>query len=435
MDCTRSGDGWWSSRCELTTWCHRCTTLLSRIRGPVRKGYAYLVDLNAVELAGRWWWGAGASAVQTEGASPADDWYRWERQGRAPLSADGNGFFACYERDFALVHALGITDYRLSVNWARVIPEPGQVDREAVVYYREVLEAGSAAGLRMWICLLHSAIPTWFADAGGFAGEKALDAWLGWVDTAAALFADLAGGWMPFNTPTSYVQKAYLAGTFPPGQRDPNTAAAVLRTVHLCDFEAAVRLRWTGRPVCSNEALMPILPADQSAPALAAARRLDAFVWSSWLDLARQPRYQTAFDLYGFTYYYASRVTGDQQLLPHPADHEPGPLGYVPWADGIALVLERLHRELPDARFVVAEVGCAGGPETDDAGRCDYLRQALGHVAAAQDDGMRIEGVSLWTAVDNYEWLAGFDVSFGLFTRSRKPRRSAEVMRKAIQGG
>ncbi|HEX5115761.1 MAG TPA: family 1 glycosylhydrolase [Pseudonocardiaceae bacterium] len=394
-----------------------------------------MVELKAEGLAGRWWWGAGASAVQTEGACPADDWYRWERQGRAAFSGDGNGFTACYERDVTLVSALGITDYRLSINWARVIPEPGQVDREAVTYYREVLEAGSAAGLRMWICLLHSAIPTWFADTGGFTSEKALDVWLGWVDTAAALFADLAGGWMPFNTPTSYVQKAYLAGTFPPGQRDPKTAAAALRTVHTCDFEAAARLRSTGRPVCSNEALMPIFPADQSASALAAAAKLDEFVWSSWLHLARQPKYRTAFDLYGFTYYYASRVTGTRQLLPHPVDHEPGPLGYVAWPDGLALVLARLRQELPGARFVVAELGCAGGPETDDVGRCEYLVRALGHIAAAQDDGMPIDGVSLWTAVDNYEWLAGFDVSFGLFTMSREPRRSADVMRKAIQGG
>jgi beta-glucosidase len=327
-----------------------------------------------------------------------------------------------------------MTDYRLSINWGRVVPEHGQVDHAAVDYYRAVLDAGRAAGLRVWVCLLHSAIPVWFADQGGFAGDDAMTVWLEWVDQAAALFADLAGGWMPFNTPTSYTQKAYLAGTFPPGHQDVNEAAVVLRTVHTCDFEAAMRLRTTGKLVCSNEALLPIYPADGSAATAEAMAWLDSVVWDSWLKLARHPRYRHAFDFYGFTYYYGARVTAQKKLLPHPGDREVGPLGYVGWPDGLAPVLARLHYELPDARFVVAELGLGSGPELNDADRCGYLRDALTYVAAAQDVGMRIEGVSLWTAVDNYEWLAGYDVSFGLFDLDRRPRASADFIRQAIRG-
>jgi beta-glucosidase len=391
-------------------------------------------DMLSGQFAGRWWWGAGASAVQTEGASPADDWYRWEREGKAPISADGNGFATCFETDFALLRDLGLTDYRLSVNWARVVPEPGQVDQAAVDYYRAVLSSGQTAGLRMWVCLLHTAIPVWFADQGGFAGKDAMEMWLEWVGLAATLFADLAGGWMPFNGPTSYVHTAYLAGTFPPGHRDIDETVAVLRAVHTCDFEAALTLQSTGKPVCSNEALLPLYPADDSAEAASAVARLDAIVWESWLRLARHPRYEKAFDLYGFAYYYGAQVTGQGTLLPHPAEQDAGPLSYVPWPDGLATVLERLHRELPDSRFVVAELGYGSGPDIEDSDRCEYLSRGLRHIAAAQANGMRIEGVSLWTGVDNYEWLAGYDVSFGLFSRAREPRNSASFLRKTIRG-
>jgi hypothetical protein len=42
----------------------------------------FLPDDRAVEgLTGCWWWGTAASVVQTEGASPADDWYRDPRPG------------------------------------------------------------------------------------------------------------------------------------------------------------------------------------------------------------------------------------------------------------------------------------------------------------------------------------------------------------------
>ena len=384
------------------------------------------------EFTGRWWWGVGASAVQTEGASPADDWYRWEQSGHAPASGEGNGFATRFEADFALLRDLGISDYRLSINWARVFPAEGQRDPAAVDYYRSVLAAGRAAGLRIWVCLLHSAIPVWFADRGGFAGDDAVNDWLEWVDSAARLFGDLAGGWMPFNEPSSYAQKAYLSGSFPPGHQDLGELVAVLETVQRCDYEAALRLRETGALVCSNQALLPLYPADDAAvPVLA---QLDRLVWDSWLSLARDSRYADAFDLYGFAYYYGAQVTGHAQLLPHPAGHEPGPLGYVPWPDGIVPVLNRLHQELPGARFVVAEIGYGGAGELDDQERCDYLLRTLRHIAAAQDQGMRIEGVSLWTAIDNYEWLSGFEVPFGLFTRDREPRRSAEFIRSVIRG-
>jgi beta-glucosidase len=384
------------------------------------------------EFAGRWWWGAGASAVQTEGACPADDWYRWERAGKAPASGDGNGFATRFAEDFRLLRELGLTDYRLSINWARVVPDIGRVDHQAVDYYRSVLTAGRDAGLRIWVCLLHSAIPQWFADRGGFAGGGALDTWSTWVDLAAREFGDLAGGWIPFNEPSSFAQKAYLSGTFPPGHRDLGELISVLETVQRCDFEAATRLRETGSLVCCNQALLPLYPDDDSAvPVLA---QLEKLVWDSWLYLARDSRYETAFDLYGFAYYYGAQVTAQAQLLPHPAGQEPGPLGYVPWADGIVPVLERLNRELPGARFVVTELGYGGASQPDDQERCDYLLRALRHIAAAQDKGMRIEGVSLWTAVDNYEWLHGFDVPFGLLTRDREPRRSAEFIRSVIRG-
>lgn len=161
----------------------------------------------------------------------------------------------------------------------------------AIDYDRSVLIAAGDAGLRVWVCLLHNAILVWFADRGRFAAQNALDTWLRWVDFAA------------FNTPTSYAHKAYLAGMFPPGRRDPDEMVAVLKTVHTCDFEAALRLRETGKPTCSNEALLPLYPADDSP------ETAHALVWGSWLALAHHPRYVGAFGLHGFAYYYGALVT------------------------------------------------------------------------------------------------------------------------------
>lgn len=372
------------------------------------------------------WWGTASSAVQAEGASPRDNWYAWERAGRAPLSGTGNGFAERYRGDLELTARWGFTDHRLSINWARVEPEPDRLDRSAIAYYRDVLAAGRDAGLRMWVTLLHTALPVWLADRGGMLAAEAGDRWLRWVDTAAERFGDLVDGWMPVNNPTSFAQKAYLTGAFPPGAESVAEFGRALAVVHRADFDAALRLRGTGRPVCSNESLAPVLAADDSPEAAAAVAQWDAAVWGSWLGLANSDGYADAFDHYGFSYYAAIAVDGQGGVRPYPPGTAPGPLGYVPWADGLDRVLRRLARELPGRPLVVAELGYGG---TDDQARVDYLAQALGHVERARADGIEVTGVFFWTGIDNYEWLAGDSVPFGLFDRERQPRRSAEFVR------
>ncbi|MFC7484618.1 family 1 glycosylhydrolase [Luedemannella flava] len=209
---------------------------------------------------------------------------------------------------------------------------------------------------------------------------------------------------MPVNNPTSFAQKAYLSGAFPPGVTSLPEFLQALTAVHRADFAAAARLRGTGRPVVSNESLTPLVPADDSPGSAAAVAQWDAVVWDSWLRLARET---DAFDAYGFSYYAATAVNGAGQPGPYPADGTPGPLGYVPWAEGLARVLDRLAHELPGKSLVVAELGYGG---TDDDARVDYLTEALGHVHKARADGIDVAGVFLWTGIDNYEWLAGDSV-------------------------
>ena len=88
-----------------------------------------------------------------------------------------------------------------------------------------------------------------------------------------------------------------------------------------------------------------------------------------WLALAHHPRYLHVH-LPGFAYYHGVLVTSQGQLLPSP---QPGPLVYIPWSDGIAAVLRRLHNHLPQARVVVTKLGDGG---TDNHAHRTYLRQA-----------------------------------------------------------
>ena len=375
------------------------------------------------------WWGTGASSNQCEGAAPASDWARWERIGRAPPSGDGNGFATRYAEDFALVAEHGLTHHRLSIEWARIEPRQGERDRDAIEHYRRVLEAAHAAGVEPWVCLHHFTLPGWFGDdLGGFLDEKAADYW--WprhVDFMAETFGDLVFGWKPMNEPVAYALAGFLSGQFPPGRTEVDDFRTVVRNLHAANAHAARLLRGTGAPVATIHNLSPIYAADPSGEARDRAARVDEVMWRSWAA----PELLDPFDLLGFSYYSAVAIGADGAFSPYPADAAVGPMGYAPWSSGLGEVLHRLAEDHPDKPILIDE--CGIGTDDDDW-RATYLRDCLDEVDRALADGIDLRGFFHWTAVDNYEWLHGYTVPFGLFDRERNPRASIEVLATRATG-
>jgi len=385
-------------------------------------------------------WGTGASATQCEGASPASDWWDWERAGHAPLSGDGNGFAVRYAEDFRLLAGLGLRHHRLSIDWAKVEPEPGRHDPAAVAHYRDVLTAALAAGVEPWICLHHFTLPRWFAAAGGFLAEPNRDRyWTRHVEFMATTFGDLARGWQPVNETNYYALLAYRGRGWPPGHNDAAEAMQVSRALQLATAEAAVRLRQTGVPVASIFGLSAIETLDDDPRTTRLAGLLDALNWRAGLELFRdgvlrlpglepveRPDLAGSFDLIGFSYYSTTGIQAGR-IVPYPAGAPVSPLGYGIWADGLGLVLGRLHQLLPGTPLLVAEYGIG---TDDDAERAAYLERGLQVTNEAIARGVDVRGFFHWTAVDNYEWLHGYDVRFGLIDRDRNVRPSARMLQR-----
>jgi beta-glucosidase len=385
-------------------------------------------------------WGTGASSTQCEGAAPASDWWDWEQAGHAPSSADGNGFATRYAEDFRLLAALGLRHHRLSLEWARLEPERGRRDARAIAHYRAVLESALDAGIEPWLCLHHFTLPRWFAADGGFLVEhNRTDAWTRHVEFVAETFGDLAHGWQPVNEPNIWPFTAYRGMGMPPGHDDRAEWALATEAIHLATAEAAIRLKQTGAPVASIFSLSTAVAQDEDASTQRTIERVYATHWSTWLDLYRdgvlrvpgrtpveRPDLAGSFDWIGFSFYSTMGVR-EGRLVVHPPGAPVSPLGYGIWADGLGLVLDRLHAELPNTPLLVAEYGVG---TDDDAVRAAYIERGLAITHDAIGRGVDVRGFFHWTAVDNYEWLFGYDVAFGLFDRERKPRPSARVLER-----
>jgi len=164
--------------------------------------------------------GATSSSIQTEGGHPAADWSRWEASKRAPESADGNGFATNFHDDLALIASLGITDVRITTEWARIEPVEGKTDAEGLDRYRDVLAHVTALGLRPWVTLVSTSLPGWFSDDGGSFGDERARGyhWMRHVDRCAEAFGEYAAGFTPIDDPVGWAIRGYPPVICAPGR-------------------------------------------------------------------------------------------------------------------------------------------------------------------------------------------------------------------------
>jgi beta-glucosidase len=402
---------------------------------------------------GSFWWGTGNSSNQCEGAAAAGDWLPWERAGHAPPSGDGNGFASRYREDFGLLTGIGLTHFRLSLEWARLEPREGQHDQAEIDRYTELLRAARDVGISVWVTAHHFTLPAWFAAMGGFADERARGYyWRRHVEFLAETFGELVYGWKPINEPHAYAMCGWLLGVIPPGRRSMAEASRMLVATHLANHEAWLALRGGGKPVATIHNLSPVIAASPALADQRAAATVDALAFGCWIKMIRDgvlelpdlpglpapariedPGFAGAFDVVGFSYYSATRVAANPDpdsssgviRGPYPPDGKTGPLGYVPWSGGLGLVLDKLHAELPGKPLLISEYGIG---TADDTERVQFVHDGVAIAADAIGRGVDLRGFFHWTGIDNYEWGLGFSAQFGLFGVDRVPRPSAAVI-------
>ena len=86
---------------------------------------------------------------------------------------------------------------------------------------------------------------------------------------------------------------------------------------------------------------------------------------------------------------------------------------------------------------LVTENGIATG---DDARRQAFVEQALRGVASCLDDGIPVLGYTYWSALDNFEWMLGYEPTFGLIavdraTQARTVKDSARWLGQISRSG
>jgi beta-glucosidase len=421
--------------------------------------------------------GAATSAYQIEGAADEDGrgpsiWDTFSRVPGAVIHGD-TGDIACdhYHRldsDLDLLAELGLTAYRFSIAWPRIVPDgTGSVNQKGLDFYLRLVDGLHAWGIEPVATLYHWDLPQPLQDAGGWVARDTVSYFCDYAQVVLDSLGDAVPLWGTINEPFCSAMVGHLQGRHAPGAADLTSALTSAHHMLLAHGHAVdiVRRSAPGAQVGITQLLSDISAASESDADRAAAQRLDGCENRWFLDPVLRGSYPADMldwygrqvpvdfihdgdmqvvaaptDFLGVNYYETKTVAADPgepyhnaRVLPPAGSLTAGGLDVRP--AGLGRILSRVqdYTALP---LYITENGAAFhdyvDPEgsVDDLERVAYLKDHFGETLAAIEAGVDVRGYFVWSLLDNFEWADGYSRRFGLVyvdfgTQARIPKASA----------
>jgi beta-glucosidase len=367
-------------------------------------------------------WGAATAAHQIEGGNVNNDWWVFEHDptsGCAAPSGDACDSFHRYPEDIALLAGLGFSVYRFSLEWSRIEPEEGEFSRAALDHYRRVAATCREHGITPMVTYHHFTHPRWLADAGTWEAPHAVDRFTRYCERATKHLGDLIGLAGTMNEPNVVATMGYRIGIFPPRVQDHDRREKVndvLVAAH-CKAVEAIRSGPGDFPVGLTLSMTDYQAAPGGDERLERIRRPveDVYLESTEGD-----------DFIGVQTYTRERIGPDGTVRPDEGVPTTQ-MGYEFYPQALEATIRRASAKTGGLPVMVTENGIG---TDDDSARVAYVTEALSGVRRCLDDGIDVRGYMYWSLLDNFEWVLGYDPTFGLVavdleTFERKPKPSA----------
>ncbi len=355
-------------------------------------------------------WGTATSSFQTEGNNKNTDWWTWETGYRKnyqyPYEKSG---IACdsynrYEEDFDLCVGLSNNAVRISIEWARIEPKPGEINLEEIEHYKKVLQAAKKRKLKTFVTLMHFTIPQWLAKRGGWVNPLSIKCFADFSKLCAREFGPLVDAFITINEPLVYATMAYINGIWPPSTQNVFSAILVENNLTLAHIKAYQSIKSVGDykvGLVENIAHFYYKPGILSPIGFLVTKLLTFFN----VDIHLM-RIKSHSDFIGLNFYFTTRFSG---VFAQNLDDRQSDLNWWIYPKGLEKVL--LHLKKYNLPIYITENGLADEWDTQ---RKDFIKDMLIACHSALSQGVDVRGYFHWSLIDNYEWHQGFWPKFGL---------------------
>lgn len=424
-------------------------------------------------------WGGATSANQLEGATRTDnkgwttaDTAKYEadpklrmQQMLAPMTTEiakqaledksslypkryGIDFYHHYKEDIKLFAEMGFKTFRLSISWARILPNGDDVtpNEAGLQFYENVIDELLKYDIEPLVTLSHYEFPLALSfKQNGWESRKTIDAFEHYATILFERFKGKVKYWISFNEMNIIMMTGYLSGGILADKIDTLTttqanylamhhqlvaAAKVTKKLHEIDPQAqmgSMIVRLENYPNSPKPAdVMASIQSDQenflmmdvlargAYPKYAQRLFADKGVSIDLTESDRQLFKENTCDFVAFSYYMSgiaggedddAKTSGNLVMSKENPYLEKSEWGWQIDSVGLRITLNKISDRYQKPIFIVenglgARDELTQNNEVHDSYRISYLKKHVEQIAEALKDGVDIMGYTPWGCID-----------------------------------
>ena len=433
-------------------------------------------------------WGTATSSYQIEGAVDEDGRGRsiWDTFTHMPGKIEdkstgdrANDHYHRYKEDVRLIRDLGARHYRFSIAWPRIFPDgTGAPNPKGLDFYNRLVDELLANGIEPYATLYHWDLPQALQDrVGGWQSSDTSKAFADYAGYIAERLTDRVKNIFTLNEAGRFLNFGYGWGIDAPGLKLPAAELNQARHNVVLGHGLAVQaIRAHGRKgtkVGPAENIAACIPAFDTPENVRAAEMATRELNAGLLGVMLEGKYTDGFleyagkdapkftadelkiigsknDFVGLNIYApqfyiaASDKAPGWSVLPMPGSFphmnsewlKVGP-ETIYWAPRLAAKVWNIENIYISENGTSSEDKVHADGKVYDLDRIMYLRNYLRQLQRAVAEGVPVRGYFLWSLMDNFEWIFGYEKRFGLYhvdfeTQRRTPKLSAAFYRDVV---